>query len=71
MQQHRVVAGFGNGQMKLGIGCALFRPGDLAFPGVAVLQCGKGFGEPLPIHLGRTQRCVVGAAALERVAKLQ
>ncbi|MNP66966.1 hypothetical protein D3C76_1627370 [compost metagenome] len=60
MQQHGVVAGFGNGQMKTRVGRALFRPTDFIVAGVAVLQGIERRLEALTIRLCRPSRRVIG-----------
>ena len=71
VQQHRVVAGLGDGQVEVGIGHALLGPGHLAATAVAVLQAGEGLTEALAIRLGGALGGVVGAGTLQGMAKFQ
>ncbi len=71
MQQHRVVAGFGDGQVELRIGRALLGTGHLAFSCIAALQRLERLGQALTIHLGGAQCRVISTAAFQGVTKLQ
>ncbi|MNT48944.1 hypothetical protein D3C72_1857580 [compost metagenome] len=71
MQQHGVVAGLGDRQVKTCVRGPLFGTTHLFVTRITVLQRIECRGQPLAIHISGAQRSVVGAGRLQRMAKLE
>lgn len=69
VQQHCVVAGFGDGKVKVGVSRAFFGATDPALAQVAVLYALECRAQPLAVGLGGAQRRIVGAGTLQRVTE--
>ncbi len=71
VQQHRVMAGLGDRQVKARISRALLGTGHLIDPGIAVLQRIEGRLQPCPVRLGGTLGSVIGAGRLQGMAEFE
>ncbi|MCY1186138.1 hypothetical protein D9M73_269780 [compost metagenome] len=71
MQQHRIVAGFSNRQMKTCISSALLGPIHFTRAGVTILQGIERCLEALTIRLSRADCRVIGARCLQGMPEFQ
>ncbi|MCY1459094.1 hypothetical protein D9M71_765380 [compost metagenome] len=71
MEQHCIVTGLGDGQVKTRIGSTFLCPADFILTGVTVLQSIERLFQALAIRLCRTGRRVIGAGRLQRMSELQ
>ena len=69
MQQHRVVAGFGDREVEQRIVAPLLGAADPPLAQIAVLHALEGGLQALAVGLGCAQRGVIGAGAFERMAE--